>query len=56
LFKKIHKERKGRDEEEEGVSSCRMTLQKEKIEEAVVLTLWRIRVGRAYGPIVKQTT
>jgi hypothetical protein len=32
LLKKIHKERnKGRDEEEEGVSSYRMTLPKETI-------------------------
>jgi hypothetical protein len=30
-MKKIHKERKGRNEEEEGVSSYQMTLRKEKI-------------------------
>jgi hypothetical protein len=26
------------------------------IEEALDLTLWRIRFGRDYGPVVRQTT
>jgi hypothetical protein len=50
---------KWRDDEGEDVSSYWMTEKKRNWklkEEALDRTMWRIRFGRGYGPVVRQTT
>ena len=57
----LEEKKKGREDEEEDVSNCRMTARKREgtvnwVEEALDRTLWRTGCGRGHGPVVRETT